>query len=203
MNASAPWNGPTAPRIGPNAINQVATALRQQMGALRTRQIFMRAGLLHRLDRPPRHMVDECEVIDLHRALRDTLGVSQAQSVAEEAGYATARYLLARRIPRPVRWLLRCLPARPSAIILLVAIRRHAWTFAGSGRFGVEPGYPVVLTLQDNPMCRGLSAETPSCVYYAATFEHLFRVLVHRAARVTETECESTGAPNCSFEIRW
>ena len=43
----------------------------------------------------------------------------------------------------------------------------------------------------------------PSCAFYTATFERLFRVLVHPEARVRERQCESMGAPACVFEVAW
>jgi len=43
----------------------------------------------------------------------------------------------------------------------------------------------------------------PGCDFYAATFERLFRVLVHADARVVETACEACGAAECRFEVRW
>ena len=203
MNASVAGAAPAQARIGPNAITQVALALQQQVGRVRTRQIFVRADLVDRLDAPPQHMVEEREVIVLHHALRQALGPALALRIADEAGRATARYLLAHRIPRPIQWLLRILPARPAARLLLSAITRHAWTFAGSGHFSVDLGPPIVLSLGNNPMCRGARADTPSCAYYAATFEHLFRTLVHPQACVAETACEASGADACRFEIRW
>jgi divinyl protochlorophyllide a 8-vinyl-reductase len=52
-------------------------------------------------------------------------------------------------------------------------------------------------------LCRDLSTDTPACVYYAATFERLFRELVHRHSRVIEVACEACGAEACEFEVRW
>ena len=49
----------------------------------------------------------------------------------------------------------------------------------------------------------GPESEAPACDFYAATFERLFRVLVHPAARVTETACEACGDDACQFEIEW
>ena len=199
----ARWQSPFLARIGPNAITQVRAALERHLGDERTREIFVQACLLNHFECPPQHMVDEYEVISLHRTLHTALGDPLALTIAQEAGQATARYLLAHRIPRPIRWLLRCLPASKAAHVLLLAIRRHAWTFAGSGRFSVEPGPPIVLVLRDNPFCRGLTAGTPSCAYYAATFEQLFRLLVHPAAYVTESHCEAAGDDACKFVIDW
>ena len=89
----------------------------------------------------------------------------------------------------------------------MAAISRHAWTFAGSGVFSHQcrwTGQPqATLRIQHNPLCRDLITESPACAYYAATFERLFRVLVHPHAQVRETACEAMGAPACVFEIGW
>ncbi len=195
MNAAA--------RIGPNAITRVAEALIVGGGPALAQRVFERAGLAAYLREPPGQMVDESEVTRLHRELRGLLGAPAAAAVAREAGLRTAAYLLAHRIPGPVRAVLRRLPARVAARVLLHAIRRHAWTFAGSGRFEARAGRPVVLTLRDNPLCRGLRADMPVCDFYAATFEGLFRALVHPAACVEEVACEARGDAECRFELRW
>lgn len=197
----------TAGRIGPNAITRLAEAMPRRVGASATREVFVRAGLVHHLLDPPQHMVDETEVRRLHGALRDTLGETAALQLAREAGTLTARYLLAHRIPRPVQALLRTLPAALAARLLLRAIARHAWTFAGSGRFShaVAPARQrrAVLRIQGNPLCRDLRSDHPACTFYAATFEHLFARLVHPRSRVHETACEACGAPACEFTARW
>lgn len=203
MNAIAPPAG----RIGPNAITRLAEALPRRLGASVTRDVFVRAGLVHHLVTPPDHMVDETEVRRLHGVLRATVGEDNALGLAAEAGVLTAKYLLEHRIPRPVQALLRTLPARLAARVLLRAIGRHAWTFAGSGTFSYAvpaSGQPQArLRLQHNPLCRDLVAEHPACAYYSATFEHLFIALVHPASQVEEVACEACGAPACEFHIRW
>jgi divinyl protochlorophyllide a 8-vinyl-reductase len=190
-------------RIGPNAILRVAEALAVSHPEAVRERIFARAGLADYLAQPPEQMVPEQEVQQLHAALRAELGAEQAARVAADAGRRTAGYLLAHRIPRPVQTLLRWLPASLAARVLCAAIGRHAWTFAGSGRFSVRAGHPTQLVIRGNPMCRGLRSPAPSCDFYAATFEHLFRSLVHHRARVQETSCEARGDEACRFEIRW
>ncbi len=192
-----------AARIGPNAITRVAQALTHQRGAAVTAQLFGLAGLGAYLEQPPQQMVDEDEARRLHGLLRSLLGDEAAGRVAREAGAATADYLLAHRIPQAVQRLLRALPAPLAARVLLRAITRHAWTFAGSGRFEAVAGRPVRLTIRDNPLCRGLHSVAPACDYYAATFERLSRVLVHRHARVAEVSCEARGDDACRFDVRW
>lgn len=192
-----------AARIGPNAVTRLAEALVAASGHAGADAVFGRAGLAHRLATPPESMVEETEVTALHAALRATLAQATADAVAADAGRRTADYLLARRIPRAMRAVLPRLPAPLSARILLTAIGRHAWTFAGSGRFAVRRGMPTRFEITDNPMARGLATDRPACAYCAATFEGLFRELVHPATQVTETACEAMGSPSCLFEARW
>ncbi len=192
-----------AGRIGPNAIIRVGEALQHQLGGAVAAELFASAGLSPYLAAPPKQMVDEGEALRLHALLRSRLGDRVAAEVSREAGVVTAEYLLAHRIPKPVQALLRALPAALACRVLLAAIRRHAWTFAGSGRFEAVAGRPTLLTIRDNPLCRGQASEVPVCDYYAATFEHLFRRLVHRDARVTELSCEARGDDACRFELRW
>jgi divinyl protochlorophyllide a 8-vinyl-reductase len=198
---------PATGRIGPNAITRVAEVLPVRVGRTTTAQVFEAAGLAHYLHEPPQAMVDETEVRRLHGVLRATLGDAEARAVARAAGTRTADYLLAHRIPRPVQRLLKLLPAPLAARVLLAAIARHAWTFAGSGHFDARcawrQGAPVVLTIRANPLCKGLATAAPACDYYAATFERLFRVLVQARSRVREVACEACGDPECRFEIRW
>ncbi len=195
--------GGTPARIGPNAVNRLAEALHARHGPAVAAEVFGAAGVARHLRQPPTGMVDEAEVARLHRALRDRLAGGEAASVARDAGQRTADYLLAHRIPAAVQGLLKRLPAPWAARVLLAAIGRHAWTFAGSGRFEARAGHPVVLTIRGNPLCTGVSSPVPVCDFYAATFERLFRVLVHRDTRVSETACEAQGAPACRFELRW
>ncbi|MFO1306361.1 MAG: bacteriochlorophyll 4-vinyl reductase [Burkholderiales bacterium] len=197
--------GPAAPRarIGPNAITRVAQALELRHGRETAARVFARAGLAGHLADPPTHMVPEDDVTALAHALRDTLPPDAAVEVAREAGRTTADYLLARRIPRPVQAVLRVLPAALAARVLVGAIARHAWTFAGSGEFAARWGRQLELSVRGNPMCRGLRTDAPACDYYAATFERLFRALVQRDARVAEIECEAAGGTACRFSVRW
>lgn len=192
-----------AGRIGPNAIIRVGEVLQRRLGAATAARLYAAAGLGTYFAEPPSAMVDEAEARRLHVQLRSALGERLAAEVAREAGIATADYLLAHRIPKAVQALLKRLPASLACRVLLQAITRHAWTFAGSGRFEARAGRPCVLTIRDNPLCRGQASEQPLCDYYAATFEQLFRVLVHRDTRVSETHCEARGDDACRFELRW
>ena len=193
----------SSPRIGPNAVTRVAEVLVERFGAPRMAAIFGRAGLAHYVDALPTQMIDEAEVIHLHAELRATLDVAAARDVLREAGRRTGDYLLAHRIPRPVQGLLKCLPPALAARVLLAAITRHAWTFAGSGRFEVLGHTPVRVSISGNPLARAVHADAPQCDYYSATFERLFCALVSRSSTVVEICCETAGAVACVFEVRW
>jgi divinyl protochlorophyllide a 8-vinyl-reductase len=190
-------------RIGPNAILQVTEALTAACGPARTLELYEDAGLAAYLGEPPTGMVDEREVMRLHAVLRSRLPDVEQRRVAWQAGTATGDYLLAHRIPGAVQRVLKVLPAWLSSRVLLAAIGRHAWTFAGSGTFSARAGRPVVVSIVDCPLCRGARSAAPLCDYYAATFERLYRVLVAPAAVVTETSCSARGDDACRFSIAW
>lgn len=174
-----------ASRIGPNAILQVAAVLKDRHDREVLERVFGRAGLSHYLDTPPTAMVAEREVARLHVALARELGPTDAETVAREAGQRTALYILAHRIPGPAKSVLRLLPPRLASRLLLAAIRRHAWTFAGSAAFRAAAGPPVDLSLAGCALCRANIAGGRLPAFYAATFEGLFRALVTRRARIT------------------
>jgi divinyl protochlorophyllide a 8-vinyl-reductase len=191
-------------RIGPNAITRVAEAMRAAAGEAATQALFEAAGLAQHLREPPAGMVAEADVTVLHAALRARLGEAQAAAIAAEAGRLTGDYLLAHRIPRPLQAVLRRLPSGIAARVLLGAIARHAWTFAGSGGFRAEPGHPARIVITGCPLCRGTVTAAPACTYFAATMERLCRALVSPQAIVRETACAAvTGGPACSFALRW
>lgn len=194
-----------AARIGPNAITRVAEALQALLGAAAARRVFERAQLAHYLAVPPSSMVDEAEVRRLHQALRADCDAATVRRVACLAGEHTGDYLLAHRIPRAVQVVLRALPSPLAVRVLLAAIGRHAWTFAGSGTFTAQPGRPLRLRIVHCPLCAGRTARAavPQCDYYAATFERLLTRLVERRIRVVEVRCEAVGDDACEFEARW
>jgi divinyl protochlorophyllide a 8-vinyl-reductase len=201
--ASAAVSGNAPGRIGPNSITRIAEAIGARNGLVVLSDVFDAAGLTRYLSEPPSRMVDEREVTRLHAVLRARLGNATARELSIDAGRLTGDYLLAHRIPRPMRWLLPKLPSSLASRVLLAAVSRHAWTFAGSGVFRAVPGRPVRLSITGCPICRGAESDEPLCEYYAATFERLYRALVHPAAVAVQTSCEAAGAAACGFELRW
>ena len=186
-------------RIGPNAILQMVPVLDAHTGPEIRRSLLAEAGVIELPDGSG--LIPEGPAAALHQALRRKLP-HEAPRIAREAGLGTADYILAHRIPAPAQVLLRALPAPLAAPVLAKAIAKHAWTFAGSGRFAVAAIRPLVFTLEDNPVVRGERSDRPLCAWHEAVFERLFRTLVSPRAAVTETACCAQGAPACRFEIR-
>ncbi len=190
-------------RIGPNAILQVAEALRELSGEETARRIFEAAGLPRWLDEPPQEMVPESAVAALHQGVRQGLEPEHARQVLHDAGVRTGHYVLRHRIPGPIRSLLRALPPVAAGPLLLRAIAQHAWTFVGSGTLRIRRGRPCLLELADNPVIAGEGARAPICHWHAAAFETLFRELVNRESTIRETTCAATGADLCRFELHY
>lgn len=186
-----------AGRVGPNAVIQLAHALRDMAGPDRQKEVFERAGFRHLLDALPAEMIDEAIPAMLFDALWRVLPPGEASEVARDAGRRTARYILANRIPRFAQVVLKALPAIFAAPLLLKAIQKSAWTFAGSGVCTTEAGRPAVITIQSNPLAM------PDCAWHQGVFECLFGTLVSERTRVTQSECCATGHAHCRFELHY
>jgi len=189
--------------VGPNAIIQVAAALTDRVGRPMTRAIFADARLDAYTANEPAGMVDERDVAALQDGLRARLDRATAEFVLRDAGLRTADYLLAHRIPALAQRVLKLMPPSLASRVLIAAVGRNSWTFAGSGVFRARNGNPVIAEIEDCPLCRGRQSVSPQCVYYAAVFERLFQMLVSSRTQVTEVACQAMGAPACRFEIGW
>jgi len=193
--------------IGPNAISQLQTALLHELGWTQTSKLFAAAGLLHYLQKSPEAMVDEREVARLHRQVRLHCQARQAKTIMATAGDYTGQYILANRIPSLVAWVLRGLPALWSAALLMQAIRKHAWTFAGSGSFSIardaraQSGI-ITARVGRNPVVALDSSTVPICDWHVAVFQRLFRDLVSTDTMVTEKTCCAAGDEFCEFRIQ-
>jgi divinyl protochlorophyllide a 8-vinyl-reductase len=190
-------------RVGPNAVTRTIEALRAFHGEESCRAVLICAGLERYARTPPVEMVPEGEVAALQVALVDVLGPKQAAIVASEAGRLTGGYLLENRIPRLAQALLRRLPRPLAAALLVRAIARHAWTFAGSGQFSYAWTDGLRLNLSGSPVCRDLRTGEPACHFLAATFERVFSAMLGPDTTVRETACLSAGDPACIFVVQW
>ena len=195
VSAAPPALAGEVARIGPNAVIQLAVALRARIGEEDARQVFAAAGVLPLLDELPEEMVLETTAAALYDALFAVLP-HHALTVAEESGTRTANYILANRIPWVAQQLLKTLPATLAGPLLLNAIARNAWTFAGSGQVATEScGRRFAVEIADNPMAM------PGCVWHQAVFRRLFAVLVSPQVSVSHPSCCDDGATLCRFEI--
>jgi len=183
--------------IGPNAILQLLPVLDEFLGQPGRDKVFKAAGVLALPD--GNAMIPETDAFHVHRELRRQHPAA-APEIAKRAGINTAKYILANRIPRPAQWVLKTLPAAPSAKMLSAAIAKHAWTFVGSGSFRVVS--PWMFEIRRNPLIRGETSEDCLCHWHAAVFERLYQVLVSPGCTCVETQCVAQGCGNtCSFEI--
>lgn len=191
--------GPPA-RIGPNAIIQTGQALSALYGSGVARLIFEAAGLGRYIGVLPTTMIEEREPVALFAAIQATLPPAEADRALAEAGHRTGQYILENRIPPIARHILPKLPVGVSSRLLVSAIARHAWTFAGSGRFeGRVTGWkrPVVtLVIAANPLA------TAGCPWHGAVFQRLFASLCGDGASVRHTQCCARGDGACITQLR-
>ena len=191
----------TAGRIGPNAVIQTVNALADLCGQDRAAQLLEQIGKPWLLEYHPGALIDEREFVELHHDLVGALGQAEAGRVMARAGALTARYVMRNRIPRPVHWLLRALPRGIGLRLLLGAIGKHAWTFAGSGRFSYTLGRAPLLALENCLTARGRAADAPVCTFYQAAFQGFVTTLIDARLHVREERCAACGAPRCEFRI--
>ena len=182
--------------IGPNAILQLAPVL-ERAGGGELRDHIMALGGVFELPSDA-GLMPEGPAARVHQAMRAELP-DLAPGLAWEAGRRTGLYILANGIPRPAQLVLKTLPPPLAARMLKGAISRHAWTFAGSGRF--QAVSPYVFEIADNPIVAGERSEHPLCHWQAAVFETLYRRLVDPHMRCAESTCCATGAAACRFEL--
>lgn len=190
-------------RIGPNAVLQVFNALEEGHGRQEATRLARHAGLAHHRAQAPVTMVDERDVVALHTTVRTTMTPHQGDQILWRAGERTADYILANRIPKLVQVLLRALPAKPASRLLLKAIAKNAWTFAGSGTFGFTKGKPATLTLTDCPACNEVYRPGEQCLYYTATFQGLFQALAHPDAHIENDLSPTTNGRVRKFVLDW
>jgi len=182
-------------RIGPNSVIQLAAALCAAGGETAAQNLFGRLGFSDLLGQPPTDMIDEHIPAALFDALWRHHGPQPARSIAADAGRRTADYVLQNRIPRVAQAVLRTLPARLAAPVLLKAIEKNAWTFAGSGTCRTRSGRICRIEVEDNPLVM------PGCAWHSAVFERLFRELVSARTEVRCVEDGCKGDRVCRFTL--
>jgi divinyl protochlorophyllide a 8-vinyl-reductase len=186
---------PGQARIGPSAVLQTLRALDELAPGSRA-QVEARAGL----EPLEEGMIPERVFVQLIRAVRELLPRDRTEAVLRRSGTLTADDVRSHRIPAPLRATLAGLPAFMAMPLMLQAVERHAWTFAGAGTFGAEG---KILFLDGAPTARRESSPPTtgcSCAYYEGAFEGLLR-LAARGVQVKEVACQASGAAKCQFHI--
>lgn len=185
-------------RVGPNAIIQTGKALEARHGKALREAVFADAGLGWIGSRDPSRLVRAQAVVALNSAVRKHLPADDAEHVMWEAGVATARYILQHRIPPLAQKLLGAMPAKLGMALLLRAIGRHAWTFAGAAKVRVGTDW---IRIDHNPVCLGRSGFS-GCIWHEAVFSTLIEAIIGRQTRVHESHCLARGDDCCRFEFR-
>lgn len=209
--------------IGPNAVTRTLDAVTERLGGRTAKTLREAAGIPASI---PEVMIPEQWFERLVAELRGRTPEDTSREILRAAGRATASYVRQNRIPAPARGLLRILPSRLALPILLRAVSRHAWTFAGRGDFSHADSH---LVLSDPPTCRAASeghaapsahvapgadarsitsgttrgdasSGVPGGAYYEAAFEGILS-LAAPDVRVREVACIRAGAPACRFRL--
>ena len=180
------------------SILQLVPVIDELLGKEAGSRVLARAGitLLPEADA----FCDEAPAAAVHQALRKEFP-EMAERITRCAGGRTGDWILATRMPPVAAMTLSSLPAWLASPVLCGLIEKHAWTFAGSGRFRVVNRSQPVFELADNPVIRGEVADHPVCSWHAAVFEHLFRSIVDPELSCIETHCSACGDSICRFEI--
>ncbi len=189
------------PQIGPNVVLQLIPAAIGMGFGERLKAIFKTARFEEWWSSPPHEMIAAKDASILFGAIHNAFSSKEAEALLARAGQMTADYLLANRIPKPAQFILRFMPRRLAVQILSKAIAKHAWTFAGAGRFKARITPSIHFEITDNPLCANLQTATPSCHWHAAVFQRIFGSIFNAPVRVTEIECAGVSGRVCRFEI--
>jgi divinyl protochlorophyllide a 8-vinyl-reductase len=171
---------PRGARIGPNAILQLVPVLDRLEGRGLRDEVLALAGAT--VPPPDAGMWPEAACRAVHLAVYLLCG-DRAERIMDEAGKGTADYILAHRIPVAAQRTIRAVPPWIGARLLTSAVARHAWTFAGSGSFGVDSHAPLTLKITSNPLAPGGPSH-----WHAAVFTRLYQALVWPQAFVETRE---------------
>jgi divinyl protochlorophyllide a 8-vinyl-reductase len=85
--------------------------------------------------------------------------------------------------------------------LLLPAVARHAWTFAGSGDFTFAAGRDPWVSIAVPRLRAAPDLATPVCAYYRATFQTLLRALVDPGITLADMACLAHGDAACIYHI--
>lgn len=189
-------------KIGPNAIIQTVAALREILGDDAARAALVRGGAGNLPDHLPHELIDEREFHALVELLLEQIGEERTLHVMVRSGQLTSDYVFANRIPVVARALLRLLPPRLGLRLLLPAMQRHTWTFAGSGVFAYDLTPTPSLSIANGSLFDTPAMAAAMCAYYRGAFEQMFRKLICPQATLRELECQARGDRRCRYVIQ-
>ena len=188
----------TAPaKIGPNSIIQTVSALEAKYGKAEADARLTVAGQGHLIGNLPSEMVEEEKFHNLVKSLDKELDSDVLAELLNDSGQRTAAYLLKVRIPGFFQTLLKPLPSGLAFKLLLFAISKNAWTFAGSGDFsyttGKTPEITVKVTYPTLPVVGN---------FYLGTFTKLLRELVNPDTKIDASITGESGDILCKYTCR-
>ncbi len=186
-------------RIGPNAIIQTVEALKELYGVPYALEVLQRGEQAHWVDNLPTTMVEERVFLSLAQALVGQIGSDEARRVIWRCGERTAQYLLDNRIPGPFQQLVKVLPRQVGFTLLLLAISKSAWTFAGSGTFHFSGGERPLLLIANPDQTHVVLPEV--CGFYGGTFEGILRALMGEQTRVVPASCGERWDCRCAYAV--
>ncbi len=172
----------TPSRIGPNSIIQTVAALEASFGKAEAEAILQRIGQGHWIGNLPTEMTEESKFHALVTAVEKEIGENATASILEESGQRTAKYLLRVRIPAIFQKVVKLLPPRAAFKLLLFAISKNAWTFAGSGQFSYTMSRPPEISVRVTWPSLPVGGN-----FYLGTFKALLHELVNPDTTVTPT----------------
>lgn len=184
--------------IGPNSVIHLIPLLDTALGESERDRLMLLSGIS--AVPPQQDLMAETPAASLHQLLREH-HPDVAATLTRRAGLLTGDHIVEHHIPVAAMRVMRNLPSWLAAPVLASVVEKHAWTFAGSGKFRVRSKVPLVFELHDNPVVRGEAQLEPICHWHAAVFERVFCRIVDPNMRCVETACCATGAHSCRFEI--
>ncbi|MEE4154591.1 MAG: bacteriochlorophyll 4-vinyl reductase [Erythrobacter sp.] len=185
------------PLIGPHAVIHMAESMAERLGPWATAAVLASAQI-EEVPQADGGMIPEIEALRLHRWLLLKEPV-EGFAITREAARRTADYIIANRIPGAAVALLRALPARIAAPLLMRAIARHAWTFIGGGAFLAESAWSFTIdrTAAEDPM----PVPDSTFEWYGAVFERLFQRLVAGDCRIELAPVRGASEPVHHFRL--
>ncbi|NTW98290.1 MAG: bacteriochlorophyll 4-vinyl reductase [Oscillochloris sp.] len=189
-----------AARIGPNAIIQTIASLREVYAPDELPKLLVGGAEVY-LSELPHAMIPEEQFHALVELLTPRLGVERAGEILYRSGERTADYVRANRIPGPFRTVLGIIPAPIGLRLLLPAISKHAWTFAGSGKFSFHLGRAPWISI-GKPVDHDTSGiAAVLCRYYCGAFTQMLRRVVSQRIELREASCQARGGEACVYQI--